>query len=778
MINRTVLIAVFFVITLTSFISANSPSIEQMIEENLSWIDSQSAFKAALADVKMSPRRGYRDYDVQHYNLHLIPDFDTQTMAGEVEIQALSTVDGLQVITVDMGSRIEADVVMCNDVTVSSFHGNEMLEVTLDRVYNTDELFTIYIAYHGNPPKWTFNFAKHDGTDLFGTMAEPEGARQWWPCNDVPTDKATVTVKTTVPDWMFVVANGLLTENSDNGDGTRTITWTSNYLTATYLVAAAGTNYETIMYEYTPDGSTTSMPCPVYVYPELLENSQVGFEDTVSMIEYFSETFGEYPFLDEKYGQVLIAQGGGMEHQTITHINAAYLQNGGKPNSLIAHELAHQWWGDYITMAEWPDIWLNESFATYSDALYHEHAVGFDYLRAIMNSYSFPDYEGSIYDPVYLFDRIVYTKGAFVLHMLRRTVGSETFFQILRTYYQDQRFAFGNAATADFIEICETVSGQELDWFFQQWIYGTSRPTIQYGWDYAVSNTGTGYTTTVHLEQIQENLPLFKILMDVQVVTTDGTYLDSIWLESSSHTIDIHSASPPVNVILDPDSWALAYKTIAPDQFQFTTGAKLPQAKYGDHYTTSLEVDGGQLPYTLSLVDGELPMGFSLNGDTGEITGFPIETAKHTFKIRASDSRSLTRFTERTFTLKTLNPQAEVALISNQAEFSGGDTMIATLELLNRMEEVVPVQLFIMLEISSEFFYLDFSADLYPSFSSEVSYLEFSLEPEFDLSADILTIPLPDPLVDLSGAWWCFMLNSDTGAATGPLSIEPFEFKQ
>ncbi len=231
---------------------------------------------------------------------------------------------------------------------------------------------------------------------------------------------------------------------------------------------------------------------------------------------------------------MLVPNGGGMEHQTITHINAQYIGHGGKPNSLIAHELAHMWWGDYITMSEWPHIWLNESFATYSDALYQEYVYGSDHLRNLMWSYANQDYPGSIYDPVYLFHSIVYTKGAFVLHMLRNIVGDPDFWLILQTYYADQRFAYGNASTEDFRSICESVYGEDLEWFFEQWIYGTKRPTIRYGWEYAPVARfqplqgrvlpAESYVTTVTLKQVQQDLPLFRFPLDIRLETTGNRW--------------------------------------------------------------------------------------------------------------------------------------------------------------------------------------------------------------------------------------------------------------
>ncbi|MCD4655683.1 M1 family metallopeptidase [bacterium] len=769
---------IFFLITavIVAILPASASNFTSDPNDIFLYIDAQIAAKTTISQTFMQNSREIRDYDVQHYNLHIIPDFSTKTMAGEVEIQALSSVDALQVITLDMGDRIEPDTVLCGGNIVNSTHIGDSLEISLDQAYDIDELFTIYIAYHGTPRTWTFHFIEHNGVPIFSTMSEPEGGREWWPSNDVPWDKATVTIRTTVPDWMFVVSNGLITDDTDNGDGTHCVTWETKYLTATYLVAVSGTDYETIMFEYIPKEFDDPMPVPVYTYPELREAAENAFENTVNMIDFFSVNFGEYPFLDEKYGQVLVPNGGGMEHQTITHINAQYITPNSKPNSLIAHELAHQWWGDYITMSEWPHIWLNESFATYSDALYLEYSEGTEAFRDRMRRYASRDYNGSIYDPVFLFDAIVYTKGAFVLHMLRRTVGENTFWNILQTYYRDQRFAYSNASTAQFQEICETVSGQDLEWFFQQWIFGTKRPTIQYGWDYSPVQDGTGYVTTVTLEQIQEDLPLFKFLVDIMIETADGNVMESVWVETASHSVEIVTPAPPYQVVLDRDVWLLAYQEIHPDQFQFTTDEKLPQAHFGQIYSTILEIAGGQAPYTLELLSGDLPMGINLDLQTGEFSGFPLETGKSTFTIRAIDSRFNEMYTQKTFMIRALYPQAEIAIIPDQNTYSNGDVMTVSLSLSSKSEYSIETILYILLEIEDCFYFLDVSQDVYPYFSIDISGIDLTIPPEFDLKADFLSIPLPNPVPNLSGTWWGLLMNSETGAAAGPVSSELFEF--
>lgn len=755
-------------------------------QESLRYIDAEIAFKSEMAACLYERWLENREYDALHYSIHLIPDFELETMSGEVDMLVASTADNLNVISLDMGSRIEATGVTSNGLPLDYIHEENVLTITLDHEYAIDETFMVTVMYAGKPPKWTFNFSTHNSVPLFSTMSEPEGGREWWPSNDVPWDKATTDLSATVPDWMFVASNGLLTDDIDHGDGTHTVTWVNSHPIATYLVSAAGTDYETILYHYTPlDPEEPPMPVPVYVYPELRQLAEKAFEDTVDMIEFFALNIGEYPFLNEKYGQVLVAVGGGMEHQTITHINADYIRNGGKPNSLIAHELAHMWWGDYITMSEWPHIWLNESFATYSDALYQEYRYGPEHLKSLMRSYRNRDYTGSIYDPVYLFDAIVYTKGAFVLHMLRGITGDENFWTILQTYYDDQRFAYGNASTDDFRSICESVHGENLGWFFDQWIYGVKRPTIRYGWDYAPMTDGpegspgmaSGYRTTVTLEQIQEDLPLFRFPVDIQLETAEETVTETFWMDDKTLAVVFDTVQPPLAVTLDPDVWLLAWMEYDPAQFQFSSPAKLPAARFGSHYTETLELMNGTPPFTIEIIDGTLPAGIVLDGETGSFSGFPLEKGTFNFTVHAWDSREQPRHTIAEFQLKTLYPMAEIAVVPDNDVYTGGDTMVVGLSLQNRLETPLDTTLFIALEIEGAFYFLDVTQGVFPAFSTVMASIPLQMPPEFSVDFDLLVLPLPDPLPALSGAWWGLLLDDESGTAAGPFSLESFQFE-
>jgi len=285
---------------------------------------------------------------------------------------------------------------------------------------------------------------------------------------------------------------------------------------------------------------------------------------------------------------------------------------------------------------------------------------------------------------------------------------------------------------------------------------------------------GGGYLTSVRIDQVQQDLPLFKALLDVQVLTTDGSVTESVWIENPSHTVDIQTMAPPVYLEPDPDVWVLADFEPAPDQFQFMNDEKLPQANFGEHYDVNLMVSGGEPPYALEIIDGAPPAGIQLDTETGRLTGFPLEKGKATFTVQASDARMYPRYARKTFTLKALNPQAELTVTPDQAVYGPGDTMTVTLDLAARTETPVNVQMYIVLELAGGYYFLDAMQPEYPVFTEHPAALPMTIPPEFTLTADILVLPLPDPLPPLSGAWWSLLMNTDSGAAAGPLTSEPF----
>jgi aminopeptidase N len=213
------------------------------------------------------------------------------------------------------------------------------------------------------------------------TLSEPDGARTWWPCKDTPADKAMVEEWWTVPASWTATGNGTLIGTETLPNSRKRFRWRSARPLTTYLVSIAATDYASFSDTYTALDGTTTMPVTYYVYSEDLTPARESFRNTPAMIAFYAETFGEYPFLEDKYGVCAFPWSGAMEHTTNTSYGYLLIDGGHGNDYVIAHELAHQWWGDSVSPEDWKDVWLNEGFASYSEALWAEHLGGADRYR-------------------------------------------------------------------------------------------------------------------------------------------------------------------------------------------------------------------------------------------------------------------------------------------------------------------------------------------------------------------------------------------------------------
>ena len=422
------------------------------------------------------PHLGNGGYDVQHYTLDLtVNDVATADLSGQTVIDARAT-QTLSSLNFDF-IGFEIKEIMVNGQPAEFERSKQELIVTPSSPLAENESFTVVIQYQGSPGEMNSiaipiqtGWITFDGGSF--VLSEPDGAASYYPVNDHPLDKASYTFRVTVPDPYEVGANGVLTETIDNGE-TTTFVFEARDPMASYL---ATINIDE--FDVETSQSESGVPIRNYYPTGLPEAMRRPFERQGEMIEYFGELFGAYPF--DVYGALVIdtAFGAALETQTLSIFSKAMIDPSQLEGSesVVAHELAHQWFGDSVSLADWRDIWLNESFATYAQGLWTEQSRGRDALdRWVREIYAYVlENRQSMTPPGEptanrLFNAGVYYWGALALHALRLEVGDETFFEILKTYHE--RFKGGNARTADFIAVAEEVSGKELMAFFDSWLY-------------------------------------------------------------------------------------------------------------------------------------------------------------------------------------------------------------------------------------------------------------------------------------------------------------------
>lgn len=500
-------------------------------------------------------------FDALHYHLRLTLVPSASRLRGHVTMTARVLEDSLTGLTLDLAAPMTVDSVRVNGLPTGFTRPGDALAVSLPGSVPRGGIVGVDIFYHGVPSPTGFGsfvFSSGGSTPWVWSLSQPYGARDWWPCKDHPSDKPdSVAVSVTAPAGLEVASNGLLRARRDNGDGTWTHEWVERYPIATYLVSIAVADYAEFS-DWFPRGPADSMQILNYVLPQDLERARPALGRTVPMLHAFTHLFGEYPFLAEKYGHAQFGRGGAMEHQTMTSTT-------GFDENTVAHELAHQWFGDLITCASWGELWLNEGFATYGEALFKEAAYGAEFYRAHMRlrmdaALSAPGTlyvrDTSIVGELFRYSR-VYAKGASVLHMLRRVLGDSVFFDCLRGYVRDPRLRFGTATTADFRMVCEGVARRPLAWFFDQWVFGEGYPI--YSAELEAEPEGGGYRSTVTVRQRGSGASpqFFTMPVELRLVGEgrDTTVIVEHRLDGEQFAF--HLPWQPRSVTLDPDGWIL-----------------------------------------------------------------------------------------------------------------------------------------------------------------------------------------------------------------------------
>lgn len=516
---------------------------------------------------------GDASIDVTYYGLDLRLNTTPNSLVGAATITFKSTTANLSSFFLDLnstsattGEGLRVDSVKAGRQKLVFQHAGNKLTITLPSALSVGQAYAVTVFYQGIPnsaANGSFSFGRHESTSdpVIWSLSEPYGAPDWFPCRDTPADKAdSSSVRITAPAALVSVSNGKLISVTTNADGTKTYLWKNSYPIAQYLISIAVSNYA--QYDTPFSNGSQTMPVTHYIYPENLAQVQANLALTPGMIQLFTNQFGPYPFLREKYGHAQFAYGnGGMEHQTATSMELRALTP-----TVIAHELAHQWFGDKITCRDWQNIWLNEGFASYAEALYMESVGGQSSYQAYMNTFMYASRfaQGSVYvQDISSFNNIFdsdrsYAKGATILHMLRGIVGDSTFFNILRTYAASPTLSYNTAVTEDFQAVAQQVSGKNLGYFFNQWVYGAGYPNYN-----AIIRT-SGKTASVQLTQtnMSASSPAsFTMPVQMLVQSAAGDTLLTVMNDQSNQTFVLTGKGAVTGVVIDPNNWILKLLT-------------------------------------------------------------------------------------------------------------------------------------------------------------------------------------------------------------------------
>ena len=500
------------------------------------------------------------DFNVIFQRCHWTVDPAVNFIQGEITSYFKPIAPMIDSILFNLTDTLSVDSVIYHNNSISFVHSGNILLVHLPAGVPQNTPDSVSIFYQGVPPNSGFGSfiqSSHNGSPIIWTLSEPYGASDWWPCKNSLTDKIdSLDVIITTPSEYRAASNGILVSETEAA-GKKTFFWKHRYPIAPYLVCFAVTNYA--LYSDKVPFAGDTLQILNLVYPEDSANAASQTPQLIPVMQLYDSLFGIYPFQNEKYGHAQFGWGGGMEHQTMTFVSGFSFE-------LLAHELAHHWFGDKITCGSWRDIWLNEGFATYLSGLCYEHLLPqwWEPFKKgkITNIASQPD--GSVWcsdttDVSRIFNsRLTYYKGAMILHQLRWIIGDSAFFGALKNYLSDANCSYGFAQTPDLISHFETSSSQNLSWYFNDWYTGEGYPSYQIDW----SQTGNIVTFSVNQSQSNSSIPFFELPLPVKLKNQNE---DTIIRLENTFNGQLFNVTIPFfadSLIFDPDFWLISNNNI------------------------------------------------------------------------------------------------------------------------------------------------------------------------------------------------------------------------
>jgi aminopeptidase N len=493
-------------------------------------------------------------FRVDHYGLQFRLDPAIKSIKGTVsfDLAPNGTAVGSE-LKLDFIDALNVTKVSGGGKTLAFTHVRDVLSIELKPILPF-RAAKIVIEYEGAPAGDGFQFEKHGESPIAESYGLPFSAKQWWPSIDAPSGKAKngMDMEITVPNGNVAVSNGTLSSQHTNSDGTITYHWTEQYPIYPDTIGLTVTNFQSFDLAY--KDNEQEFPLHFFVFPEDLEKAKKQFPVLLSMLQSHIKHFGPYPFAKEKYGIAEFTLQSFREHQTLPSLGAASITGDSSRDFVLAHESAHQWFGNSVSVKNWSHVWLNEGFASYGYAMWQEEIGGTEAyqkaMKGMVREFAGPIFIHDTNDAGKLFSNTTFRKGAWALHMLRHVMGDETFFKALKMYVS--KFSYSNADTEDFRAICESVYGKKLDWFFSEWIYGEGQP--KYKVDWKVSDDRA--KLIIHLQQIQDG-QTFRMPLDLTIQAPGGPLHFKVDSQKKDEEFSFPVTGTVTDVQIDPNGWVL-----------------------------------------------------------------------------------------------------------------------------------------------------------------------------------------------------------------------------
>lgn len=490
---------------------------------------------------------------IHHLKAEWVINPPSRFIEGHVHFQLTALVtDSLQLA---LHSQFQIDSIQINNINAPFRFSNNVLKVSLQNA--NGGIDTLSVHYRGEPKSNASSFVSdlYQGIPIVWTLSQPYGASDWWPNFQNLKEKIdSIDVFIHVPSEYTAVSNGLL-QSKNLHQNKNIFHWKHNYPIPSYLIALAVSKYDVIKQK-----SVLSNGDSLQIEDYLLPDDSAQIADNVSRIlpilTYFDSLLITYPFAREKYGHAQFTRNGGMEHTTISFINNYHTE-------LLAHELAHHWFGNYITCSTWQDIWLNEGFATYLAGRSYAYLFGdslYTYWRKVTKERVCSKPDGSVFvydtsDVKRVFDaRLSYNKAAFVLIMLEYELGEESFLNLLRTYLNDPSLAYSFASTNDFKQHAESISGKNLDVFFQQWIYNEGFPYFSLQWH----QNHNKLTLEISQNSSHTSNNFFEMKLPIGLYGHGLDTILDVWVNQKQQTLSFDLEKRVETLVIDPESRVLA----------------------------------------------------------------------------------------------------------------------------------------------------------------------------------------------------------------------------